>query len=49
MITHPDEPEDPPDPEDPDDPEECGGHGEVLHHVLHHDTHDGGDHEDEVK
>ena len=49
MITHPDEPEDPPDPEDPDDPEEGGRDGEVGHHVLHDDAHDGGDHQNKVE
>ena len=44
-----DEPEYPSDPEDPDDPEEGGRDGEVGHHVLHDDAHDGGDHQNKVE
>ena len=36
-------------PEDPDYSEQCWGDWEVLHHVLHDDADDGGDHEDKVK
>ena len=49
MISYPDEPQYSPDPEDPDHPEEGGRDREVLHHVLHDDANDGGNHEDKVK
>ena len=48
-TTYLDEPEYPSDPEDPDDPEEGGRDGEVGHHVLHDDAHDGGDHQNKVE
>ena len=44
-----DQPENPADPEHSDHPEQGGGDREVSHEVLHEDSHDGGNHKDEVK